>query len=141
MTYPGNNPYPQQATFGPTPQQYPGYPPQYQGYQQAYPYRQGMTPPGYGYQGPVQGPPQGLAITSMVLGLCGIVAWIVWPVALVLAILAVIFGHVSLSKEKYGQAGGHGMAVTGVVLGYVFLGLVLAIVILTFTALASIGLL
>ncbi|MEO3859588.1 DUF4190 domain-containing protein [Acrocarpospora sp. B8E8] len=33
-------------------------------------------------------------------------------------IIAVICGHVGLSETKYGQKGGRGMAVTGLILGY-----------------------
>jgi hypothetical protein len=55
----------------------------------------------------------GLAIASMVLG----IIWIYW----IGSILAVIFGHVALSqiKKSEGMQRGRGMAIAGLVLGYV----------------------
>lgn len=55
----------------------------------------------------------GLAIASMVLG----IVWIYW----IGSILAVIFGHVALRqiKQSNGSQSGRGMAIAGVVLGYV----------------------
>jgi Domain of unknown function (DUF4190) len=54
----------------------------------------------------------GLAIASMVLG----IVWIFW----LGSILAVIFGHVALSqiKRSMGALTGRGMAIAGLVLGY-----------------------
>ncbi|MDA2979216.1 MAG: DUF4190 domain-containing protein [Actinomycetota bacterium] len=55
----------------------------------------------------------GLAIASLVLG----ILWLWW----VGSVLAVIFGHVSLSQIKVsnGTQGGRGMAIAGLVLGYI----------------------
>ena len=60
-------------------------------------------------------PPQktnGLAIASLILGL----TWIFW----IGSLLAVIFGHIALSQTD--DSGGRGMAIAGLVLGYVALG-------------------
>lgn len=56
----------------------------------------------------------GLAITSLVLGLI--------PCTCVPSLLAVIFGHIALSKidKSEGQLKGRGMAIAGLVLGYIF---------------------
>ena len=72
------------------------------------------APPQY----PPARPTSGLAITALVLGLVGG------------AILAVIFGHVALNDIRKTGKDGKGMAVAGLVLGYVetafwILGLVL----------------
>jgi hypothetical protein len=67
----------------------------------------------------------GLAIASMVLG----IVWVYW----IGSILAVIFGHVALRQIKRSQGAqrGRGMAIAGVVLGYVGIAaLVVFIVIL-----------
>ena len=54
----------------------------------------------------------GLAIASMVLG----ILWIYW----VGSILAVVFGHIALSQCKQDpNLGGKGMAIAGVVLGWI----------------------
>jgi hypothetical protein len=65
----------------------------------------------------------GFAITSMVLGILGFFA--------ITALLAVIFGHISLAqvKKSKGWQRGTGMALAGVILGWSYLAIfVLAIV-------------
>ena len=65
----------------------------------------------------------GLAIAAMVLG----ILWIYW----IGSILAVIFGHISLQqiRESNGTQSGRGMAIAGLVLGYLgVVTLILAIV-------------
>ncbi len=73
----------------------------------------------------------GLAIASMVLGIAGFCG--------VGAILAFIFGLVALSqiKNSNGRMGGRGMAITGVVLGSIWLALVLLYVIVVIGVLAG----
>ena len=63
----------------------------------------------YGY---AAGRTSGLAIASLVLG----IVWVFW----IGSILAVIFGHVALSqiKRSLGAVRGRGLAVAGLVLGY-----------------------
>jgi hypothetical protein len=68
----------------------------------------------------------GLAVASLVLGLltlCGLGS-----------LLAVIFGHVSLSqiRNSGGSQSGRGMAVAGLTLGYIVLGFMLLILVTTF---------
>ncbi|MFT4234045.1 MAG: DUF4190 domain-containing protein [Microbacterium sp.] len=82
-----------------------------QGYPQQQPY--GSAPQLYGgtaYPYPVAPPTDGFAITSLVLALCG------------LAILPVIFGHVALSRIKQNGTGGRGLALAGLIIGYVEIG-------------------
>ena len=69
--------------------------------------------------GPVVGgppPTNGLAIASLVLGLVGLVA-----VPLLASIAAVVCGHLARShiREAKGRLGGDGMALTGLITGYV----------------------
>ena len=77
---------------------------------------------------PVQASVAGLAIASMVLG----IVWIYW----IGSILAIIFGHVALSqiKKSNGWKTGRGMAIAGVVLGYVGLGTLILVIILAIGA-------
>jgi hypothetical protein len=110
----------QQPPAGPIPQQWAAPPP-------------GWTPPP-GYPAPAfqvvhHTKTNGLAIAAMVLG----IVWIYWLGSL----LAVIFGHVALSQigKSGGAQTGRGMAIAGVVLGYVGLGIFLLLVIVG----ASIG--
>ncbi|GAA2259271.1 DUF4190 domain-containing protein [Actinomadura sp. NPDC048955] len=66
----------------------------------------------YGQPMPAMRPTNGMATASLVCGLIGFFA------CGVTSILAVIFGHVSLGQIKRTGEGGHGMAVTGLILGY-----------------------
>ena len=105
----------------------PGVPPQ--GYGPAYPPAPGQPygyPP-YGYA-PAPMRTSGMAIASLVLGL----VWIYW----VGSILAVIFGHLALNETKRDpRVGGRGMAVAGLVLGYIGL----AVLVIALIALAVSG--
>ena len=86
----------------------------------------GQGPAPYGQQGPqnynrnfpqqnIPQGPKGLAIASMVVGICSVVFTWVPPLAIVLGALALIFGIVSVAKKM----GGKGMAVAGIVTGAV----------------------
>jgi hypothetical protein len=97
------------------------------------PYRRehGWTPPGqegdmfaptyppvthidrdFAYTIPPVVPTSGYATASLVLGLATFVTMGISGV------LAVIFGHFAISETKTGARGGHGMAITGLILGY-----------------------
>jgi hypothetical protein len=96
------------------------------------PYAQPMPPPGAGHQAPPgygQGypppygrpygyppPTNGMAIASLVLGILGFLV--------VTAILALVFGYVGRNQIRQNGSYGWGMATAGVVLGWVWLGLV-----------------
>jgi type IV pilus assembly protein PilA len=59
----------------------------------------------------------GMAITSMILGISSVLGG---ALLLIPPVLAVIFGHISLSKCKKDPAlGGRGMGIAGLVMGYV----------------------
>jgi len=69
----------------------------------------------------------GLAIASMVCGICGLV--IPW-VGFILAILGIIFGGVAISQtQKDPSLGGRGMAIAGMVCGIVGIGLRLLLIV------------
>ena len=103
---PGMPPQPPQGYGGPPPATPPGVPQQ----------------PGYP-GGQVQGPrTNGLAVTSLILG----ILWICW----IGSVLAVIFGHMGLSqiKKSQGAQQGRGLAIAGLVLGYLgIFGLIMAL--------------
>jgi hypothetical protein len=71
----------------------------------------------------------GMAIASLVLG----IIWLYW----IGSVLAVIFGHIALSQlnKSDGRQGGRGLAIAGLVLGY----LGVAIFVLFIVVLASFG--
>lgn len=59
-----------------------------------------------------------MATASLVLGLVGLfVSWFTFGIP---SILAVIFGHIGITQTKPGSGvSGRGLAITGLVLGYV----------------------
>jgi hypothetical protein len=76
----------------------------------------------------------GLAIASLVLGMAQIFACIVG------AILALVFGYISRRQidESGGTQGGRGMAIAGIFLGWIGIGLAIVyIVVIVIVAVAS----
>ena len=66
----------------------------------------------YGSPVPVARPTNGMATASLICALVGILF------CGLTSILAVIFGHISLGQIKRTGEGGHGMAVAGLIIGY-----------------------
>ncbi|MEU8570833.1 hypothetical protein AB0C51_21255 [Streptomyces pathocidini] len=110
--YGAPGPYP--APYGAAPGSYgaahPGYP-GYAGYPGA--------PAGYGPRWhPVPtGPNNGLGITALVLGTIGSVLFISSIFAVILGILAIVFGVVGRVKANRGEANNGGQALAGIILG------------------------
>lgn len=110
------------------------------------PYAAPPAAPAYG--APVYGAPAYAAPATNTLAVVsligGIASWVVLP--FVAAIVAVITGHMSLGQIKRTGENGRGMALTGVILGWVNIGLsvlaalfVIVIVIGAFGVAASSG--
>jgi hypothetical protein len=69
------------------------------------------------YAPPLTRPTSGLATASMVLGIIGLlVGWCSFGIP---SIVAVFLGHSALKETKTGVRGGHGMAIAGLILGYI----------------------
>jgi hypothetical protein len=84
-----------------------------------------QQPLGYaGYSTIATQPPSGLAITSMILGIVAIPTSCMYGIGLPCAILAVIFGHIARAKARRGESGGDGMALAGLICGYIMLALI-----------------
>ncbi|KQY76087.1 hypothetical protein ASD13_07680 [Microbacterium sp. Root1433D1] len=88
------------------------------------------TPPAYAPYGapvypavPAPRPTSGLAITSLICGIAGVV--LVWAIIPVLAsIAAVITGHMALGQTRRDpDIGGRGMAIAGLILGYAMIAI------------------
>jgi hypothetical protein len=106
------SPYGQQAGYSPAYGQQPYAP---QGYAQA-----GYAQPGYAQPVVAYGPPTNtLAIVALILGL-------------LVPIGGIICGHIALGQIRRTGEAGHGLALAGAILGYVFTGLTILIVILYF---------
>jgi hypothetical protein len=77
---------------------------------------------GYPYPPPAKPGTNGLAIASMVLG----IVWVYW----IGSVLALVFGYVALSQIKNTRQDGWGLAIAGVVLGWVGIGVFVLIIVL-----------
>jgi hypothetical protein len=76
----------------------------------------------------VQGPPtSGFAVASLVLGILGVLGG--WCLFAIPCLLAVICGHVGLGATKNSARSGRGMAVAGLILGYLAIGPIIAILV------------
>ena len=69
-----------------------------------------------------------MSVASLVLGILSIPLFCSYGV---LAVLAIVFGHIALHqiKRSMGQQGGRGMAIAGLVCGYIGLALVVLLVV------------
>lgn len=150
QAYPGAAPSvaPSQGYANPSPQ-----PPQYAPQQPygsavAQPYAAAAQPPYYGAASapgqpgagypnygavpyPAPRPASGLAITSLICGIAGVVLfWAVVP--LLASIVAVITGHMALRQTKENPAiGGRGMAFAGLIMGYIMVAVLVVGIVMT----------
>jgi hypothetical protein len=78
--------------------------------------RSGVDPMSWGQEryAPQPQPTNGLAVAALVLG----IVWAFW----IGSALAIVFGHVALGQIRQRNQSGKGMAVAGLVLGYVGAG-------------------
>jgi hypothetical protein len=82
------------------------------------PYAQPSQPQPYGYGPYVPQPPQGLSITSMVLGIVGLLLTLT-GFGFLINVAAVITGHLAARRQPYAK----GFWLTGIITGYVGLGI------------------
>lgn len=96
------------------------------------------------YQQVVRAPSNGMATTSLVLGIVAIVTgvWVLIPlvgmffgfIAFLPGVLAAVFGHVGMSRSVTIGGIGRGSAMTGLILGYVTVGLIVLTTVFWFIA-------
>ena len=78
------------------------------------------------YQTPQPNPTNGMAVASMVLGIVAYPASALYCAGVIGALLAIIFGFIARARIKRGEtAVGSGMALAGIILGFVYFGLIL----------------
>ncbi|MFT3982565.1 MAG: DUF4190 domain-containing protein [Lachnospiraceae bacterium] len=93
--------------------------------------------PQYNYQQPVDTEPPvsggniGFSITSLVCGILSILCCCAWYLSIILAVVAIVFGILSLKKNADGRT----MAIAGLITGG--LGLVLSIIVLVLVLVGS----
>jgi hypothetical protein len=83
---------------------------------------------GYGYTMPVAKSTNGMATAALILGCAQFFLWILSGIP------AIICGHIALSQIKRTGQEGRGMAIAGLVLGYIGLVLFLAFILLIVVA-------
>ncbi|WP_177235474.1 DUF4190 domain-containing protein [Streptomyces sp. MUSC 14] len=120
--YPAAEPVPPPPIAPDGPGQLPYYPPTPPAYGDpgAYP---AANP--YGWPGMQPAPSNGLGTAALVCGILAAVGFLLWPIALVLGILGIIFGAIGRGKAKRGEATNPGMALAGLICGSV--GIVLVV--------------
>lgn len=79
----------------------------------------------YGWPGVPPMPSNGMGTAALVLGIISDVLFLLWPIAILLGILAVIFGAVGRGKANHGEATNAGQALAGLICGVV--GIVLGV--------------
>lgn len=122
-----------------TPPPYEPSPPPYEPPAGQAPFAYGYPPPNSPGQPPGYGRPparNGLAITSLVLGIIALVTcWLTFP-GIILGILAVIFGGIALARARTDRVSNKGLAIAGLITGVLaaVIGTVLLIVALRITS-------
>ena len=97
-------------------------------YGQQPPYGQPYQQPGYGYGPPMgQLPPQeqGLAIAALIVSIASLVIC-----SGLTSLIGVIMGHIAHSKAKRGEAGGQGMALAAIIIGYIGVAIIVGLALL-----------
>ncbi len=89
----------------------------------------------------VSPPNNTLALTSMILGIAAIVLAFIWGIGVIPGIVAVILGHIGMGqiKSSGGTQGGNGMALAGLITGYIAIGIAViyvVVIVLVFSALS-----
>ncbi|MFD7135942.1 hypothetical protein [Streptomyces sp. NPDC059894] len=122
--YPGDLGHPGPAAYGGAPGGYFAAPAGYGG-TPGY----GGAPTGYGVPGGHGGAPgyygwsamrpmeNGTGVAAMVLGIVAVGGFCMWPAAIVMGILAVVFGAIGRGKANRGQASNGGQALAGIICG------------------------
>ncbi|MEV0151247.1 MULTISPECIES: DUF4190 domain-containing protein [unclassified Nonomuraea] len=74
-------------------------------------------PPPHPHPTQPSAPTSGIAVASLIFGIIGLIgSWCLFGIP---SIVAIVLGHAAARKTKQGIRPGHGMAVAGLVLGYI----------------------
>ncbi|MFE7272602.1 DUF4190 domain-containing protein [Streptomyces sp. NPDC057623] len=71
----------------------------------------------YGWPGMRALPSNGMGTAGLVLGIISAVVFCLWPVAIVVGVLGVIFGAIGRAKARRGEATNPGQALAGIICG------------------------
>ena len=98
-----------------------------------------MGAPPMGYQQPGPNKPQGMAIAALICGILSIVLVCVNILSIPLGIAAIVLGIIGRGKAQRGEAGGEGLAKTGMILGIVGIALAILLTILAWAGMSFLG--
>ncbi|MHC3473000.1 DUF4190 domain-containing protein [Streptomyces sp. 7R007] len=71
----------------------------------------------YGWPGLPPQPSNGMGTASLVLGIIAAVVFCLWPIAIILGALALIFGFIARARAARGEATNPGQALAGIICG------------------------
>jgi hypothetical protein len=112
---PGYHPYaPAQSPYPPLPSPYAPQPGPSQ-YDYGYP----GSPYAYSQYAAIRRPTDGLAVASLVVSIVSVLGLCAWWIGGVVGILGAIFGHVARRRIRSSGAAGAGMALAGIIVGWV----------------------
>ncbi|MEV7886258.1 DUF4190 domain-containing protein [Streptomyces sp. NPDC002817] len=95
----------------------------------------GAAPQGYyGWPGMQPLPSNGMGTAGLVLGILSALVFCLWPLAIVLGILGVIFGAIGRGKARKGVATNPGQALAGIICGAAGIALGIGMVVLLVVA-------
>ncbi|MFJ4619300.1 DUF4190 domain-containing protein [Streptomyces sp. NPDC088812] len=148
--YPGHLGHPGPAAYGGAPGGYGGSPGGHAGSPAGYgggpAAGYGGVPAGYGVPGGHGGVPgyygwsamrpmeNGMGVAAMVLGIVAAGGFCMWPAAIVMGVLAVVFGAIGRGKANRGQASNGGQALAGIICGAAGVVLGIGMLVLLFVA-------
>ena len=92
-----------------------------------------------GYQTPGPSKPQGMAIAALICGILSIVLVCVNILSIPLGIAAIVLGMIGGQKARRGEAGGEGLAKTGMILGIAGVALAILLTILAYAGMSFLG--
>ncbi|MEV8507425.1 DUF4190 domain-containing protein [Actinoplanes sp. NPDC051475] len=125
------DPYAPQVSYGQGAVDQYGYAaPQYDYAQPGSPYAYSPYPPG-------ARPTEGMAIASLAISCVSVLGLCAWGVGGLLGILGAIFGHIARRRIRQSGAGGSGMALAGIIIGWIVTALMLAFAVLIVIAIAT----
>ncbi|MDN3025195.1 hypothetical protein [Streptomyces sp. S.PB5] len=91
----------------------------------------GAAPQGYhGWPGVQPMPANGMGTAALVLGILSDLVFCLWPLAIILGVLGVIFGGIGRGKARNGAATNPGQALAGIICGAVGIALGIGMVVL-----------
>ncbi|MFF6998098.1 DUF4190 domain-containing protein [Streptomyces sp. NPDC008313] len=95
--------------------------------------------PAYGWPAAPVAPSNGMGTAGLVLGIVAAVVFCLWPLAIVLGVLGVVFGALGRARARRGEATNGGQALAGIICGAVGIALGAALLVMFFVDRADDG--